>query len=270
MTAPPGGGIVYVEREMIRNSSQITYFMGLIEMSPERTEWYRDGPGKEGTAMAEKMLITQALDEKDLLVKKINDKIRKATFVDTIKNNQDKVYAKRLSREEFRQQAESGYQQILDLIARYQKIDAAIINSNANTWVETSYGRYTVAAAIALRGRLREDGRYHDSDTCFEQRLRMKMENDYTEAVGVASNKNSTLQNTAEEMRLSILGKESKVREDRPLDVVEAYVKENTTELADPLDVVRKIEEIKTRHETLLRELETAIKVSNATTFIEF
>ena len=32
--------------------------------------------------MSEKMLVTQALDERDLLVKKINDKIAKASFVD--------------------------------------------------------------------------------------------------------------------------------------------------------------------------------------------
>lgn len=34
--------------------------------------------------MSEKMLVTQALDERDLLVKKISDKIEKASFVDTI------------------------------------------------------------------------------------------------------------------------------------------------------------------------------------------
>lgn len=41
----------------------------------------------------EEMLVTQALDERDLLVKKINDKIQKASFVDTMKHNQDKVFA---------------------------------------------------------------------------------------------------------------------------------------------------------------------------------
>ena len=45
--------------------------------------------------MSEKMLVTQALDERDLLVKKINDKICKASFVDTIKPNVELVYNKR-------------------------------------------------------------------------------------------------------------------------------------------------------------------------------
>lgn len=39
---------------------------------------------KGGFFMSEKMLVTQALDERDLLVKKISDKIDKASFVDTI------------------------------------------------------------------------------------------------------------------------------------------------------------------------------------------
>ena len=51
--------------------------------------------------MSEKMLVTQALDERDLLVKKIADKIAKASFVDTIKPNEDKVFAKRIDKEEY-------------------------------------------------------------------------------------------------------------------------------------------------------------------------
>ena len=66
--------------------------------------------------MSEKMLVTQALDERDLLVKKIADKIAKASFVDTIKPNEDKVFTKRTSKEEYAKEAESAYQQITDLM----------------------------------------------------------------------------------------------------------------------------------------------------------
>ena len=45
-------------------------------------------------------------------------------------------------------------------------------------------------------------------------------------------------------MRLSILGKDSKTKDDKPLGVVDAYVKENTTELVDPLDIKKKIESL--------------------------
>ena len=56
--------------------------------------------------MSEKMLVTQALDERDLLVKKIADKIAKASFVDTIKPNEEKVYAKRIDKEEYAKEAD--------------------------------------------------------------------------------------------------------------------------------------------------------------------
>ena len=53
------------------------------------------------------------------------------------------------------------------------------------------------------------------------------------------------------------------------LGVVDAYVKENATELVDPLDVKKKVELLEEKRNILLTELDTQIKVSNATTFIE-
>lgn len=53
------------------------------------------------------------------------------------------------------------------------------------------------------------------------------------------------------------------------LGVVDAYVKENTTELVDPLDVKKKVELLEEKRNILLTKLDTQIKVSNATTFIE-
>jgi hypothetical protein len=218
--------------------------------------------------MSDKMLVTQALDERDLLVKKIADKIAKASFIDTIKPNEDKVYAKRIAKDEYAKQAESAYRQILDLIERFQKIDAAIVASNASSEITTSYGNFTVAGAIALRSRLRGMGGY-ENDADFEGRLQNKIANEYSERVQFCDKKNSQLQSTAEEMRLSILGKDSKTKDEKPLGVVEAYVKENTTELVDPLNVKKKLEALEEKRNTLLTELDTQIKVSNATTLIE-
>ena len=218
--------------------------------------------------MSEKMLVTQALDERDLLVKKIADKITKASFVDTIKPNEDKVYNKKVSKEEYAKEAEAAYQQIVDLVERFQKIDAAIVASNAKTEITTSYGTFTVAGAISLRSRLRSLGAY-GGEADFEGMLQNKMRAEYNERVRFCDVKNSQLQSTAEGMRLSILGKDSKTKDEKPLGVVDTYVKENTTELVDPLDVKKKMEMLEEKRNTLLTELDTRIKVSNATTFIE-
>lgn len=221
-----------------------------------------------GKGMSERLLVTQALDERDFLVKKIADKIEKASFVDIIKNNEEKVSEARVDKEAFARQAESSFQQIHDLIARFQKIDAAIVASNATTTIQTSYGEFTIAGAISLRSRLRGSGIYEDSAD-FEGVLLRKMENEYNTATRYAEIKNQQLQSTAENMRLSILGRDTKVKDDKPLEVVEAYVRENTTVLVDPLTVKDQIDSMKDKKRNLLRELDTQIKVSNATTYIE-
>ena len=219
--------------------------------------------------MSEKMLVTQALDERDLLVKKIGDKIQKIKSVDVRKRNEEKTAETRVTPEEFGSTASAAYQQIMDLIDRYQRIDAAIVASNAVTTVSTTHGEFTVAGAIALRNRLKGSGIY-DSDGAFETRLITQMERQYQTAVQTAELKNRNLESQAETMRLSILGKDSKVKDVKPLEVVDAYIRENTTEIIDPLESQKKVEALRNRIDTLLTELDTQIKVSNATTTIEF
>lgn len=219
--------------------------------------------------MAEKMLVTQALDERDLLVEKINDKIRKIKAVDVKKRNEDQTAVERMAVEDFKKGAESAYQQIMDLIARYEKIDAAIVASNAKTMIETTYGKYTVAGAIALRNRLREDLGVGDS-TNFELRLAKQFEQQYQAGVQMLESKNRMVDAQAESMRNSIVGRDNKVKDPTPLAVVDEFVKENTTEIVDPLDSKKKAQELNEKITTLLTELNTKIKVSNATTMISF
>lgn len=214
--------------------------------------------------MENKLLITQALDERDLLVKKINSKIERIDFVDGKKRNEEKVIQQVITKEEFCKKVKTSYQQIQDLIKRYQKIDEAIITSNANTYIETSFGTYSVAVALSIRNRLRE---LNAMD--FETILRNKMEENYYEVLELKDLRNRRLEEDAEKMRLSILGKDGKYKDDKPLSVVDAYISENTVELIDPLNVLDEIESLKDKHTTLLSELETKIKISNATTFIE-
>lgn len=219
--------------------------------------------------MSEKMLVTQALDERDLLVKKIGDKISKMKLVDVKKRNEEKTADSRVTPEEFGSTASAAYQSIMDLIDRFQRIDAAIVASNAASTVKTSYGEFTVAGAIALRNRLKGNGIY-DADGAFEMRLTAQLDRQYQTAVQTADYKNKSLESQAETMRLSILGKDSKVKDTKPLEVVDAYIRENTTEVIDPLESQKKVQELQEKVDTLLKELDTQIKVSNATTMIEF
>ena len=215
----------------------------------------------------ERMLVTQALDQKGLTEKKIRDAIQGTNFVDTKKINEEKVYGARVTKEDFTKDTERSYQKIIDQINRYQKINEAITESNAKTIIKTSCGDLTVAAAISLR-RILQNSDYDDS-TDFEYQLQEKMKLDFGKNVGIVEMKNKQLQTTAESMRLSILGKDTKVKDEKPLAVVDEYIRENTTELIDPLDVQKKIKYLQEKRDTLLSELDTQIKISNATTFIE-
>ena len=219
--------------------------------------------------MPEKLLVTQALDERDLIVKKITDKIKKIKLVDIKKKNEEKTASERISVDEFRNNAEASYQQIMDLIDRYQRIDAAIVASNAQTMIKTSFGSLSVACAISLRNRLK-NGSANTRSTDFELQLAKEMEKQYAQSVVSAAAKNNGLESQAETMRLSILGKDSKIKDEKPLEVVNAFIRENTTEVIDPLDLAKKVAELKEKTDTLIKALDTQIKVSNATTTITF
>ena len=127
---------------------------------------------------------------------------------------------------------------------------------------------YNRAGAIALRNRLRGKGTY-SGEADFEKTLADKMSGEYHARVRFCDDKNSVLQGSAEGMRLSILGSDAKSKDEKSMGVVEAYIKENTRELVDPLDVRKKLDALEEKQNKLLKELDTQIKVSNATSMIE-
>ena len=219
--------------------------------------------------MSESMLVTQALDERDLLVKKINEKIVKIKLVDTKKHNEEKTVNERVTVDEFTKTAQAAWQQITDLIERYRRLDAAIVASNAATLIETAQGSMTIAAAIALRSRLRGDGIY-DAKGAFEDSLIEQAQRQYLQSVTTAENRNKLLESKADDMRMAILGRDAKTKDDAPLEVVTAFIQANTTEVIDPLGVEKKVQDLRERLDALNSELDTKIKVSNATTMIEF
>ena len=219
--------------------------------------------------MSESMLVTQALDERDLLVKKINEKIVKIKLVDTKKHNEEKTVNERVTVEEFTKTAQAAWQQITDLVERYRRLDAAIVASNAATMIETAQGSMTIAAAIALRSRLRGDGIYEGKGT-FEDNLIEQAQRQYVQSVTTAENRNKLLESKADDMRMAILGRDAKTKDDAPLEVVTAFIQANTTDVIDPLGVEKKVQELRERLDALNSELDTKIKVSNATTMIAF
>ena len=136
--------------------------------------------------------------------------------------------------------------------------------------METSRGRFSVAGAIALRARLKCIGIYDESGA-FEDKLIGVMDNQLSMAVKEADMRNRAVDSQADSMRMAIVGKDNKAKPDpNSLEVVNAYIAANRTEVIDPLDAKTKMKDLRERIDGLLSELDTQIKVSNATTTVEF
>jgi len=189
--------------------------------------------------MENRILLVQALDERDLLVKKIMDKTEALRLVDCRKPRAEAGWKSRLSIAELEKEGEKQLQQIRELILRYDKLCKAITLCNAGTMIETTRGQMALACAIALRSRLRGMGPYGTAGD-FEGTLVKKMRMQYEEM-------QDALENICEPA------------EDQNCSQAQFY---------DPLRVLARASRLQEEQEELLAELETKIKVANATTYL--
>jgi hypothetical protein len=214
----------------------------------------------------EKMLITQALDERDFLRTKITDKINKLSgnMVAVVKAS-DTTTASGLTIDEFKEKVKSSYQSIQDLIKRYRAINIAINNSNNTETVTVKGKTYTRSEAIALRSE-------YLSKNSID-----KMLNDVItrEASDGLYRYQTNLDRFAAHKRDYInafLGKDrtkDSINDDKLIETIENFISKDNPILIDPLEITKNYDSLTQEATEFFKELETAIKVSNATTFIE-
>ena len=219
--------------------------------------------------MAVKILITQALDERDLLVKKINKKIEKTSFADIMKAKEERVMDGRMEKNEYTDMVKSSYQQICDLILRFQRLDEAILVSNANTMIHRTIGEMSISSAISLRNKMKKgiEGKSEEMD--FETLLQKELVRQYLGAILKIKEENKVIQEQAKSMRKSISGKNTPEKDEKAEALIMEYVKENTVRIVDPLNIKESTKEAEEKQKQLLKELDRKIKFSNATTYIE-
>lgn len=216
----------------------------------------------------EKLLVTQALDERDLLVKRIQDAIDKSSFVDVLKPNDERTYGSKKNVAEYEKDVESSLQSIKDLIARYKRLDAAILLANATTNIEVAGITMTRAAAINLRKSLLHTS--VSNGTNFEKNLIRKMQREFDEAKVTISRSQEVADRQREAMTNSLASIEKKNLNEDSLNSISAYCDNLVYRLVDPIGVENTIFELKKKQEELVTGLESAIKISNATTYVEF
>ena len=207
------------------------------------------------------MLITQALDERDLLAKKIKTAINSQEFISMRKKDAAVDY-NNAPVEKITEDIKSTYQSITDMIKRYCMIIQKIAESNATTLIEVSGQKMSISAAIAILKDIK-------NGTYFESKLLSKLTQDFESITSAVKRNNNTVDQNKLKLLEAILAKDnSKKPTTEDTDLVDRVNDKNYVELIDPLGITDLIADLRTRTSELQSNILTAIKISNATTII--
>lgn len=216
----------------------------------------------------ERMLVCNALDERDFLRKKIISAINSTYFIACKRVKDDKVRTTGFTDPKtFENEAKSAYQSITDMIDRYTRLDTAITLANASTEIKLSDDTVmTRAAAISMRKAL-----VGDTSTDFTGRLINVLERQFASVSATANELNAKADRELEQYKDNMTsGDKAKELTPAVTQTLESLVADNRADIIDPIGVEKEIKKLEDKYETLKKELDSAIKVSNATTFVEF
>jgi hypothetical protein len=216
----------------------------------------------------ERMLVCNALDERDFLRKKIISAINSTYFIACKRVKDDKVRTTGFTDPKtFENEAKSAYQSITDMIDRYTRLDTAITLANASTEIKLSDDTVmTRAAAISMRKAL-----VGDTSTDFTGKLINVLERQFASVSATANELNAKADRELEQYKDNMTsGDKAKELTPAVTQTLESLVADNRADIIDPIGVEKEIKKLEDKYETLKKELDSAIKVSNATTFVEF
>ena len=215
----------------------------------------------------EKMIVTQALDERDLLKKKIRDAIAKCDFVAVQKPGDDVIAQDKQKVADYEAEVKASFQSIRDMMDRYTRLDAAILLANATTKIEVAGKTMTRAAAINLRKMMKGQGL---ADTDFTDAMIRKMTTDLDRARLKIARSQEVADRQREVMSTSLVSSDKKVLREDNLKSITAYCDNLVLKLVDPIDIEKTIADMQEKWDNLSTNLESAIRISNATTYVEF
>lgn len=215
----------------------------------------------------EKMIVTQALDERDLLKKKIRDAIAKCDFVAVQKPGDDVIAQDKQKVADYEAEVKASFQSIRDMMDRYTRLDAAILLANATTKIEVAGKTMTRAAAINLRKMMKGQGL---ADTDFTDAMIRKMTTDLDRARLKIARSQEVADRQREVMSNSLVSSDKKVLSEDNLKSITAYCDNLVLKLVDPIDIEKTIADMQEKWDDLTTNLESAIRISNATTYVEF
>lgn len=211
----------------------------------------------------EQMTVHKALAELKIIDDRINKAISEGTYVIANKHSNQKIHG--MTIDEFKAQMRSDFQKVSDLIDRRNAIKRAVVASNAVTKVKIGDTEYTVAEAIEMKNHGME----------FKDYFMKMISGQYARAKNeLDNNSGDPLEKRAEQYVLSVIQaqpKESKMAVDSEAmkNLRAQYIKDNTYDIIDPLNVKNVIDGLDTEVNEFLTEVDAALSVSNAITVLD-
>lgn len=205
-----------------------------------------------------KISITEALNELKLYDSKISKAINNAKLAGAAKKSSDKVGV--VKKEEFIDRAKASYQSITDLISNRNTLKSAIVKSNAITEVTINGKTMTVAEAIERKNSI-----------AYDESLLSEMKKQYASDTDLVNKENQKVDNKVDELLATLIGKESnkEVSKETQEAIEVPYRQKNEFEFVDPIGLYDKIVELEAEIDGFNASVDTALVLSNATTFIE-
>ena len=206
----------------------------------------------------ETMNIHQALVELKTLDKRIDSAIHDTKWIVANKHSTTKISGVDLK--DYIENTKSRHQKVTSLIARAEAIKRAVVNSNAVTKVTIAGKEYTVAEAIEMKNNGIERLRA----------LVFQMAQDYSVAKAAAERANGIeLERRADEYVRTMIGTtDVKGMTEEVKRMRDDFIKAQTMELVDPINVQKQIEELNERISAFEANVDAALSVSNALTNI--
>lgn len=205
-----------------------------------------------------KISITEALSELKLYKSRIEKAISNATFCGAAKKSSDKVGV--VKKENFAERAKASFQSATDMISNRNKLKSLVVKSNATTDVEIDGKVMTRAEAIERKGSIE-----------YEELLLNEMKRQYANATANVDKENKKVDAKVDDLLTTLIGKNSdkKLSKEDQEAVERPYREKNEFEFVDPLDLYEKIQKLEADIDGFKANVDTALVLSNATTFIE-
>lgn len=204
----------------------------------------------------ERMTVHRGLAELKLVMDRLSYAALTGTYCMANKRSNKKING--CTVDEARARIQSDYDSATSLIKRRNKIKTAIVKSNAETIVKVAGEDMTVAEAIERKTSIR-----------YDKELLKCLESGYKNAVATVNKHNDGLSVKLEEHLKNQTGGRDKVDTIVVEQLTKIFMDMHEYELIDPLNLDKKIKELRAYIENFETEVDAVLSESNATTFIE-